>query len=102
MGKAGIEASLHSLRHMHASVLLSSGLSLIETSKRLGHASPNVTLSTYAHRIKKDEDKAIEVWDAETAEIINKTAQSHRKPNGSALMDVRICEGKKAKTAGSV
>ncbi len=41
----------HSLRHMHASLLLAQGLPITTVSARLGHASPNVTLGIYAHAL---------------------------------------------------
>lgn len=40
---------LHDLRHTHASLLLSAREPVHVVSQRLGHASPNVTLSVYAH-----------------------------------------------------
>jgi integrase len=41
--------TLHSLRHGFASLLISKGLNLVFVSRQLGHANPNVTLTTYAH-----------------------------------------------------
>jgi len=40
---------VHSLRHFHASVALHSGKSLLEVSKRLGHASIATTGDIYGH-----------------------------------------------------
>lgn len=48
--------TFHSLRHTHASILLSQGVQLLSVSKRLGHADPNITLKTYAHLLKELED----------------------------------------------
>ncbi|MFB9980136.1 tyrosine-type recombinase/integrase [Mesorhizobium kowhaii] len=39
----------HDLRHTHASALIASGIDVVAISRRLGHASPVVTLSVYAH-----------------------------------------------------
>ena len=39
----------HDLRHTHASDLLTRNCSVLTVSKRLGHASPNITLQVYAH-----------------------------------------------------
>ena len=39
----------HDLRHTHASDLLTRNCSVLNVSKRLGHASPNITLQVYAH-----------------------------------------------------
>lgn len=40
---------IHSLRHTHCSILILEGLNIQYISKRLGHATTNETLSTYAH-----------------------------------------------------
>jgi len=40
---------LHDLRHTHATILLQAGVPVHVVSQRLGHASPTVTLSVYAH-----------------------------------------------------
>jgi integrase len=47
--------SAHSLRHLHASLLLAEGLPLPEVSRRLGHANPNITATIYAHAISTDD-----------------------------------------------
>lgn len=56
--KAGIERKIrfHSLRHTHASILLSKGIQVLTISKRLGHSSPTITMETYAHVIKELEE----------------------------------------------
>ncbi len=47
---AGIEgAHLHSLRHSHASLLLSQGASLKDIQARLGHSTIAITADLYAH-----------------------------------------------------
>lgn len=45
---------LHSLRHLHASLLLASGVSLADVSRRLGHASTAVTAAVYSHALRED------------------------------------------------
>ena len=56
--KAGIERKIrfHSLRHTHASILLSQGIQILTVSKRLGHSSPTITMQTYAHVIQELEE----------------------------------------------
>jgi integrase len=49
---------LHSLRHTHASRLIDAGVDVVTISKRLGHASPAITLKVYAHLFRKDDGKA--------------------------------------------
>jgi integrase len=41
--------AFHALRHTHASALIAKGLDVVQISRRLGHASPVITLRTYAH-----------------------------------------------------
>lgn len=50
----------HGLRHIHASLLLSEGLSVPEVSRRLGHAHPGVTMAVYAHALERDDAAAAE------------------------------------------
>ena len=54
----GLEVTFHELRHTHASQLIDAGVPLPEIAHRLGHSSPAITLSTYAHLFKKDDSKA--------------------------------------------
>lgn len=64
MRKARIEnASLHSLRHTHATVLLSGGVPVSAVSQRLGHADPNITLRTYCHAMPLDDQRVADQWD---------------------------------------
>jgi integrase len=70
--KAGLKGvSLHTMRHSHGSQLLSLGVPLPTVSKRLGHASVNVTATIYAHALPSDETEAAEIW----AEAMKKTKQ---------------------------
>lgn len=41
--------SFHALRHTHVSALIAAGLDVVAVSRRIGHASPTVTLNTYGH-----------------------------------------------------
>jgi integrase len=62
--KAGIAgASLHSLRHTHATALLSRGMPVPAVSVRLGHADPNITLKAYGHAMPLDDLRVAEEWD---------------------------------------
>jgi site-specific recombinase XerC len=81
MRKAGIQGvSLHSLRHTHASELLSSGVPIPTVAKRLGHANANVTLSIYAHAIEADELAAAKIWNDAMVTVI---AAHKRQPRQS-------------------
>jgi integrase len=58
-GRIGMpEITFHSLRHTHASQLISEGVDIVTISKRLGHARPAVTLAIYAHIFTSDDSKA--------------------------------------------
>jgi integrase len=56
--KLGFEISFHALRHTHASMLIAHGVDVVTISKRLGHASPSITLNVYAHLFTKDDSTA--------------------------------------------
>jgi integrase len=63
--KAGIkDASLHSLRHTHASHLLSDAVPITAVSERLGHADVNITLRIYAHMLPTDDTRAADSWES--------------------------------------
>lgn len=53
--------TLHSLRHTHATQLLSAGVDAKTVSMRLGHSSVAFTLQTYTHVLSKMENTAAEV-----------------------------------------
>lgn len=49
----------HDLRHVHASLLLGHNIDVVSVSARMGHTSPSVTLSIYAHALPaRDQDAA--------------------------------------------
>jgi integrase len=52
------EITFHGLRHTHASQLIDAGVDIATISKRLGHATPGITLAVYAHRFQRDDAKA--------------------------------------------
>jgi hypothetical protein len=63
MKKAGIRnASLHTLRHTHASNLLSRGIPLPAVLQRLGHADANITARVYSHALPQDDARAADAW----------------------------------------
>jgi integrase len=53
--------TLHSLRHTHASQLIAAGMDEVSVSRRLGHASPTITLSVYAHLYAPTDDVAVNI-----------------------------------------
>jgi integrase len=52
------QVGLHTLRHTHASMLLKAGEDIVTVSRRLGHASPTITLSVYAHLVSTNDGAA--------------------------------------------
>src|SRR5262249_44264022 len=63
------DVTFHPLRHTHASQLIDAGVDIVTISKRLGHASPNVTLQIYAHLFRRSDDKAAQAINAALAGI---------------------------------
>jgi integrase len=55
---------MHDLRHLHASMLLAEGLPVPAVSARLGHASPAITMTIYAHALKGQDAVAAGVIEA--------------------------------------
>lgn len=45
---------IHDIRHTHASMLISNGVSIVAVSSRLGHKDVKETLNTYAHFMPSD------------------------------------------------
>ena len=65
-------ASLHTLRHSHASVLLANGVDLATVSARLGHSSVRVTADIYSHALRGRDREAACKWD----ELMGRTAST--------------------------
>ena len=53
------EVRLHDLRHTHATILLGAGQPVKVVSERLGHASPVITLTVYAHVLPTMQREAV-------------------------------------------
>lgn len=67
------DVSLHAWRHTHASQLIDSGMDVLTISRRLGHASPSITLDVYGHRFKRKDEQAAEVFEAAFARVLTGT-----------------------------
>jgi integrase len=69
MKAAGLpHVTLHTLRHTHASQLITSGMDILTVSRRLGHASPTITLTVYGHLLSP-EDRAAEIMQSMFAKV---------------------------------
>jgi integrase len=63
------EATLHSLRHAHASHPVAAGLDILTISRRLGHGSPTITLAVDGHLFPQTDDRAAQMIEAAMASI---------------------------------
>jgi integrase len=61
MNALNINCSLHGLRHTHVSQLIAAGLDVLTISRRIGHASPTVTLGVYGHWFSNTDARAAEI-----------------------------------------
>jgi integrase len=88
MRKVGLHrVSLHSLRHSHASILLSKGVPAAVVAQRLGHADQNITLSIYSHALPADSRAAAKIWNNAIAEVVD---EAREKPV-PALLKASAC-----------
>jgi integrase len=70
MKKIGMpHITLHSLRHTHASQLITSGMDILTVSRRLGHGSPAITLNVYGHLLSP-QDRAADITQTMLAEAL--------------------------------
>ena len=71
LAQAGIrDIRFHDLRHTAASLMLSSGMPVIQVSRQLGHSQPSTTLNVYGHFIPGLSQDAAEKVD----ELVNPIA----------------------------
>jgi integrase len=64
-----IECTMHGLRHTHVSQLIASGLDVLTISRRIGHASPAITLNVYGHLFSNTDSRAAEIMEATFAKV---------------------------------
>lgn len=67
----------HSLRHLHASLLIDSGVPITAIAARLGHASPQITMRLYAHALSGQDVAAAEA----IARVLASTPESDKGSN---------------------
>ncbi len=90
MRKVGLQGvSLHSLRHSHASRLLSNGVPIAVVAQRLKHTDQNITLSIYSHALPADTQAAAKIWNDAMADVIAETRKS-----GAERMLANVCTRK--------
>jgi integrase len=59
-----LPVTLHALRHTHASQLIAGGVDVLTISRRLGHASPAITLNVYGQLFPDIDDRAPQIAEA--------------------------------------
>jgi integrase len=59
--KDGDRPRIHDMRHTHASLMLGSGMSPFELSRRLGHESISTTIDRYSHLVPDAQFRAAEM-----------------------------------------
>ena len=75
--EVGTDVRFHDLRHTFASTLLSRGVSIKAVADWLGHASPTITLDTYAHLMPTDDEVGRSVLDAAFADSSRTVGSAH-------------------------
>jgi len=68
----------HGLRHLHASLLIHSGVPITAVSARLGHATPQVTMTIYAHALSGQDARAAQA----ISEALAPTARESKLEEG--------------------
>ena len=61
--------TVHSLHHTHASQLIAAGMDVLTISRRLGHASPTITLAVYGHLFSNTDARAAEIMEATFSKV---------------------------------
>lgn len=62
--RAGVpRLTLHSLRHMHISLLAHAGVPVKAVQQRVGHANPSITLNIYTHALGDADRRAADALD---------------------------------------
>ncbi len=56
--------TIHEFRHSHATLLINAGVNIKEISRRLGHATVDMTWNVYSHLYPDQEEKALAVLDS--------------------------------------
>ncbi len=84
--KAGISTTrLHDLRHTAATTLLLAGVDVRTAAGILGHASPTVTLSTYAHLMPEAQREAVDRLGERLERLAATAFDAARQPNGNRV-----------------
>jgi integrase len=84
--KAAISTTrLHDLRHTAATTLLVAGIDVRTAAGVLGHSSPTVTLTTYAHLMPEAQRNAVDRLGERLEHLAAVGFDEERQPNGNRL-----------------
>jgi hypothetical protein len=85
--KAGISTTrLHDLRHTAATTLLVAGVDVRTVAGVLGHVSPSITLSTYAHLMPEAQRDAVDRLGLSLERLAAASGfDTVRQPNGNRV-----------------
>lgn len=79
---------LHDLRHTAASLMLASGMTMLEVSEQLGHADSSITARVYAHVLPSEAVRSSERYDAWVAAERVRAAEEAASANVVSLRSV--------------
>jgi integrase len=77
---AGVHFRLHSLRHLHSSLLVEAGANIKQAQVRLGHASATTTADIYTHVVSDEGRKLSEKVEAALPFVSETLAAGQTKP----------------------
>jgi len=69
MDALGMIATLHGLRHTHASRLITAGMDVLMITRRIGHASPEITLRVYGDLFSNTDAGPADTTDATFSKV---------------------------------
>ena len=81
--KAGLEYTLHDLRHFYASGLIAAGCDVVTVQRAMGHKDATTTLNTYSHLWPKSEDRTRKASEKMFAESTADALRTNGSANGS-------------------
>lgn len=85
--RAGLEYTLHDLRHFYASGLIAAGCDVVTVQRAMGHKDATTTLNTYSHLWPRAEDRTRK---ASAAMFSESTADALRTDGSSVSSDQRF------------
>lgn len=59
--RCGFDIRFHDIRHSHATLLLAERVPVHAVAQRLGHSTPVITMTTYAHVLRRAEEDSAQV-----------------------------------------